>query len=364
MADLNYYPHVIKFFSAAAVVGLIGYIPIFGQSIGMTNSEIGIAASVYAVAMLVSSYLFGRLADDKGRRRLIITGLLLSSASFASFVFARDFISFLAVRIANGIAVSIYVSALTAYAHDAGHKLGKLSAFESLGIAFGSVLIGAITLYLDIAFMFLVSSAFFLVSFLFSLRLSHAHFDRSKAPLFPHHILKRNLPVYVSFFIRHSAANSIWVFWGLYLLQLGGNLFLVGAAMAINTITQFFVMFAVTDRMRVKTLISVGTLLSAVTFFSFGIATDIWQLLSMQIILGFSWAFLYVGSVRWVIDNTKEKATGLGMLNSVMNLSMLTGPVIATAAIQFGGYRTIMFVAAAMAFASFLVFDVMKKRKY
>ena len=137
---------------------------------------------------------------------------------------------------------------------------------------------------------------------------------------------------------------------------------MVGAAMAINTITQFFVMFAVTDKIKAKTLIPLGTLLSAVTFFSFGITANIWQLLLMQIILGFSWAFLYVGSIRWVTENTKEKATGLGMLNSVMNLSMLAGPLLATFIIQFGGYRMIMFVAAGMALSSFLVFDLLARR--
>lgn len=363
MAKFNYYPHLIKFFSAGAVWGAANYIPIFASSIGIADADIGLIASLFAIAMFFSAYFFGRLADSIGRRPLILIGLLLSSMSFILYIYAKDFGSFLLVRILSGIAISIQASALTAYAHDIGHKLGKLTAFESLGVAFGSILMGMIALFTDMVTIFVVSAIFFLLAFVASLKLEKTNFRKASIPFFPYHILKRNLAVYVSFFIRHSAANSIWVFWGLYLLQLGGSLFLVGVAMAINTITQFFVMFAVTDKIKAKTLIPLGTLLSAVTFFSFGIAADIWQLLLMQIILGFSWAFLYVGSIRWVTDNTKEKATGLGLLGSVINLSMLTGPIIATAVIHFGGYRMIMFVAAAMAFFSFIVFDLLVRRK-
>ncbi|MBI2075867.1 MAG: MFS transporter [Candidatus Aenigmarchaeota archaeon] len=363
MDKFNYYPHLIKFFSAGAVWGIANYIPIFASSIGIADADIGLIASLFAIAMFFSTYFFGRLADIIGRRPLILIGLLLSSVSFVLYSYATDFTSFLLVRILSGMAISIQASALTAYAHDAGHKLGRLTAFESLGIAFGSTLMGAIALFIDIVTIFAVSAIFFFLAFVASLKLEKTNFRKASIPLFPYRILKRNLSVYASFFIRHSAANSIWVFWGLYLLQLGGNLFLVGLSMAINTLTQFFVMFAVTDKIKVKTLVSLGTLLSAVTFFSFGIAADIWQILLMQIILGFSWAFLYVGSIRWIADNTKEKATGLGLLGSVINLSMLTGPIIATAVIYFGGYRMIMFVAAAMAFASFVVFDVLARRK-
>lgn len=362
MNKFNHYPHLIKFFSAAAVWGVANYIPIFAKSIGIADIDIGVIASLYAAAMFVSTYIFGRLADTIGRRPFIIIGLLLSSLSFILYIYSKDFTSFLIVRILTGVAISIHASALVSYAHDAGYKMGKLASFESLGVASGSIFIGAVSLYFDIILIFLISSVFFLVAFVVSLKLKDVSFKKVQTPIFPYQILKRNLPVYVSFFIRHSAANSIWVFWGLYLLQLGGDLFLVGLTMAINTLTQFVVMFAVTDRIKVKTMLPIGTFLSAVTFFVFGVSVNIWQILAAQVLLGVSWAFLYVGSIRWITENTKEKATGLGILNSVMNLSMLTGPVIATVAVGFGGYKTIMFVAAAIAFSSFLVFDMLSKR--
>lgn len=356
-----YYPHLIKFFSAAAVWSLINFIPIFAKSIGLTDTDIGIAASLYGGAMLLSTYAFGRLADAVGRRKLIVAGLLLSCISFAMYVYAKDFPSFLLVRLFTGVSISVFASAIVAYAHDAGFKLGRLSAFDPLGAAFGSILLGTVALYSDIIALFLIGAVFFAGAFITSLRLKDGRFIKIHAPLLPYGILKRNSAVYISFFIRHTAANSIWVFWGLYLLQLGGNLFWIGVAMAINTITQFLIMFTLTDKIKVKTLIPLGTLLSSLTFFAFALSANIWQILAAQIILGASWAFLYVGSVRWIADNTKEKATGIGLLHAIINLSAFAGPVLSTAVIQFGGYRTVMYAAAFIAFFSFVVFDLVSK---
>ncbi len=357
------YPHAIKFFSAAAVWGIFNYIPIFAKSFGISDAQIGLIASAYAAAVAVSTYLFGRLADTFGRRTLIIAGLLLSALSFLLYNFASDFTSLLAVRVLSGIAISIHSAALVAYAHDAGHKLGRLTSFEALGIAIWSVVIGIAAVYSGINAVFIISAALSFAALLVSFRLENTAHKKIAVPLFPYHIIKKNLPVYVSFSIRHAAANSIWVFWGLYLLQLGADLFLVGLSMAINTFTQFVVMYKFTDKIKVDKLIKFGTILSAVTFLAYGLAADIWQVLFVQVILGTSWAFLYVGSIRWVAENTREKATGIGLLGSFLNMSMIAGTLIATSVIVFGGYRMIMYVAAALAFGSFIVFDVLARKR-
>jgi len=50
-------------------------------------------------------------------------------------------------------------------------------------------------------------------------------------------------------------------------------------------------------------------------------------------------------------------------LNSIESLSTLIGPLIALALIPFGDYRLIMFAAAAIAFGSFIAFDILAKTK-
>ncbi|TAL46802.1 MFS transporter [archaeon] len=354
--------NVIRLFASFATWGVWTYVPIFARLIGITDTGIALTAAINSLVIFVSMYIFGRFADIIGRRILIIIGLLFSSISFLFYIHATDFTSFLIVRLLSGLSVSIYSSALMAYAHDIGHKLGKFSSFDSLGGAMNILVAGLVAFYLDIISVFVLSAVFVFIAFMLSLRLSRVRFEPIKVPLLPHHILKQNLAVYIPFFIRRSASYAVWVFWGLYLLQFTDNLFLIGVTSAINAMSQFVIMHTLTDKMKVSTLMTLGTLLSAVTFFIYGIATEFWQILPTQILLGISWSFLYVGSIRWITDRTKEKATGVGLFNSFDNLSNLVGPLIALALIPFGGYRLIMYAAAIIAFGSFVAFDILKPR--
>jgi MFS family permease len=46
-------------------------------TLGMTSTEVGLIASIYLVGELIGALLFGRLSDQLGRKRLLITTLLL-----------------------------------------------------------------------------------------------------------------------------------------------------------------------------------------------------------------------------------------------------------------------------------------------
>src|SRR6266511_1338470 len=47
------------------------------ETLGMSSTEIGLIASVYLVGEVVGALVFGKLSDKLGRKRLLITTLLL-----------------------------------------------------------------------------------------------------------------------------------------------------------------------------------------------------------------------------------------------------------------------------------------------
>ena len=93
-----------------------------------------------------------------------------------------------------------------------------------------------------------------------------------------------------------------------------------------------------TDSLDSKVMFNLGLVLTGITFFSYLLATNWVMIFPAQIILGFSWAFIYVGALRYAIESTNfDKSTISGWINSIQSISVIVGSVFAFAVIFFGG---------------------------
>ena len=154
----------------------------------------------------------------------------------------------------------------------------------------------------------------------------------------------------------------MWVFWPLFLQTLGADLLWIGIITATNATTQAVVMYYLVDKIDCKKSVYIGLFLSGVAFFSFVLAQDYIQLLPTQIILGTSFAFMYVGAIIYLNKYNVERGTATGLLTSILNLSSLIGSVFAVLLIAiFGDYRWIIICAAIMAFIAFITYAVLIK---
>ncbi|MCK4971485.1 MAG: MFS transporter, partial [Thermoplasmata archaeon] len=122
-------------------------------------------------------------------------------------------------------------------------------------------------------------------------------------------------------------------------------------------------MWLVTDRIRTALLFPIGLVLSAITFITFTMADNVWQLLPTQVLLGISWGCTYVGALRAVTESSEEKATAAGIFNSTTSMSAILGPVFATLLVGFTGlYESTMYFAAVMAVVSLMLYYVLSRR--
>ena len=107
------------------------------------------------------------------------------------------------------------------------------------------------------------------------------------------------------------------------------------------------------------TLMIWGLILSIITFISFTFCETIWQLLPTQILLGAAWAFLYVGSIKFLMSRNQERATATGLLNSVMNMSSIGGAVLGGFVAGWFGYYATMYLAATASLVALIIFLVL-----
>jgi MFS family permease len=355
----------IWFLTYAANMAVWTFVPILARDeLGIDDAPIGIAVFLYSAALFLSSYIFGRASDIHGRRWYILGGLLVSTGAMVVHVFLRDVPSLWTIRLATGFAVGIFPAAMVDYIARSSGLLGRFSAWGSLGWGGGALLAGLLAAYFDdLTWAFLLGAGIYLAAFLIALSLPPVAEVRTRVPLFPRALIKQNVHFYLPMLVRHAGAMAIWTFWPLYLIDLGADYVWVGIIQFVNPLAQFGFMWAVTDRVRSTLLFPVGLVLSALTFVSFVLARNMWELLPTQVLLGVSWGCTYVGALRGVTESSREKATAAGLFNSTTSMSAILGPLFATLIVGVtGAYESTMLFAAAMSVVSLVLYAVLRRR--
>lgn len=356
----------VQFLSNVALSASILFVPNLARELGATDAVIGVIVSVYAAAMFVSSYVFGRFSDVYGRNVLIKIGLGASAITFLLQVLADPHFAFpllanplrLAITLGlAGFSFGIFPSALAAYVYESTGTVGKFGSYGALGNAVGNFVAGIIALYYGI---FALSSACLFSAFLVAFKLNRVERPRVRVPFFPRSLLRRNWRVYVPYLLRHTGANCIWVIFPLYIASLGADRFWIGAIYTINVGMQFVFMRYV-ERFKETALINAGLVFSAITFLSYTISQSYVFLLPVQVLLAASYATIYVGSLTYLMRNNPEKATSSGILSAVINISQVIGSLLGGAVSQIFSYTATMYVAAVMTAGGFVLFRFGKK---
>lgn len=338
------------------------YTPILAQQeMGIPEVQITLLVGAYATAAFLASYIFGRAGDVYGRRIIIRLGLLAAVLSFAMLIVSTNFQTLFLVRTINGFCVGMYPGALAAYAYESKMKMGRYATWGAAGWGVGTLLAGyaaGTNIYLA----FVMSTLFLIVAFGSALTLPEIEHTTVKVPWFPVETFKRNMSIYLSVFIRHSSAFAIWTLWPLFLAdKFGADTFMIGIVQATNAISQVIFMATITDRIDCRRLGFLGFATSAVTFVWFTLAADIFQLILTQILLGFAWATMYVGALKYVTEKNEERSTASGLLQSMLSISGVFGPIYAAVLFTIWPmYEPIMLFAALMSILALVLFYINK----
>ncbi|MBI2078146.1 MAG: MFS transporter [Euryarchaeota archaeon] len=309
------------------------------------------------------------------RRTLLLLGFAVGAVAATLQFLARTPETLLAARFAFGIAMGMIPPTLAAYVYDVKRPLGKFTSYNAFGWLLASLLVigashaaGATApRWLSgrfaaaggpVPLVFITAAVFCVVAFAFAMRLRPMRLGLN-VPLFPGAVIAKNLHVYLSIFVRHLGAASIWIIYPLYIVELGGDLALVGWVHVVNMVAQVLVYRNVESLRRIGTapvLIAIGLVLSAITFASFALVKNAYQLLPLQAPLGVSFACLWLGSMKEVMEHNVERATATGLLNASMNASSIAGPLLGGLIAFHVGFRGTMVFASAITVVAFLVF--------
>jgi DHA1 family multidrug resistance protein-like MFS transporter len=341
----------VQFLSNMANVLSLLFIPVFARSFGASYLEVGFIVGIYSATTLISSFFFGRLADLRSLRTVLVFGFGFAALAFFLQVFALTPLSLLLARALAGFSVGILPGALVAYVHYQKHSLGKFISLGSLGWMLGYFVAGIIGE--NMILLFLLSALLYAFCFLQVLHLQDIEKPHLEASYFSLNTFIRNAGIYIPFFLRHTGAVGVWTIFPLYLRQLGASDFWIGLIYALNPAAQFLIMRRL-DSIETGKMILAGYIFSVFGFISYIFAPSYLYAIPGMLLIACSWSFLYVGSTRYVVESNPDKATAAGLLNSMVGASGVAGALL-------GGFlsENFDFEAAMLGAALFSIFGLM-----
>jgi MFS family permease len=298
------------------------FVPLYAQNLGASKLIIGVTVAVYFLAYFASSIISGRQSDLHGRLIFLRTGLILIIGSYLLPIFVRTPLNFLLVRALHGACLGTITATVTAYTYDHQKQIGNFAAYGSLGWLVGALIAVAINSYQAL---FITSSVATLFALLITLSFTERPEDRLlRAPL-PLSLLRDNLKVYLSVFIRQLGASASFSVLPLLMVSLGASRTFIALMDVANTATQFISMRLV-ERFNPVRVFRLGLLSTMVVFAAYGLLPNYRLVLLVQILLGIAWSCLYMGALVYLLKTSKERGSTTGLFLASMSLANGIGP--------------------------------------
>ena len=354
------------FFQHSGIAITFVFMPIIASGVAESVFEIGIIVAAFAFAQILTETYFGRMSDRKAKRLLFIrVGFILCALTFGLHYFADNTTYLLIARIGAGISSGIMIPPMLAYAYEAGKgksKVASVISFHALGWLAGIVAAGFAN---DERLIFVISSGFFIIGFLISLKLPKLQTAKIVGKGIIKKIIVKNKFLFSSLLIRHVGAAAAWTILPIMLMEyFGAELYQVSIVYVANTLTAFLVMNLMSNKIQIKniTKFKIGIGMTVIVFVGLSMITDWWMAMPFMAIVGCSWAFLFIGGNFHLMENN-PKSTSTAIFSSTLAISTVIGPVIAGAIAYYTDYTVVMYFAIIATLSAFIISSKMKSEK-
>ncbi len=364
--NLNNLVRGTTFFQHSGIAITFVFMPIIASGVAESVFEIGIIVAAFAFAQILTETYFGRMSDRKAKRLLFIrVGFVLCALTFGLHYFADNTTYLLIARIGAGISSGIMIPPMLAYAYEAGKgksKVASLISFHALGWLAGIVAAGFAN---DERLIFVISSGFFIIGFLISLKLPKLQTEKIIGKGIIKKIIVKNKFLFSSLLIRHVGAAAAWTILPIMLMEyFGAELYQVSIVYVANTLTAFLVMNLMSKRIQIQniTKYKIGIGMTVIVFVGLALITDWWMAWPFMAIVGCSWAFLFIGGNFHLMENN-PRSTSTAIFSSTLAISTVIGPVIAGAIAYYTDYTMVMYFSIIVTLFAFIISSKMKSEK-
>ncbi len=364
---------------------VLPYLYFQATSLGADDFAYGLLVTSFSLMQLVFVWVFGRLSDRVGRRKVLLVSLFGSGVSFVLFGLANTLWLLFAARIVGGITDSTfsvaqaYVADITT-GRDRLKQMGLMGAGIGLGLIAGPALGGILsTLYGYAAPSFLAATLAFVNFALAFVRLPESrpavHPKRqaegfrgflrtvtARKPLM--YLLTATFTGNLAFVVMDvTLAPWLETAYGFGPLQTGLIFLYVGV---VSVATQAAVLPRLGKRYSSASLLALGLAVTTVSFLGFGVDGFLPFALAMAALLMFGYGLVNPSLSHLISENADEGDQGgtLGLSQSIASLARVFAPSLGVTLFSLGinsGFIGTAFLAAAAINTTALVIIVSRR---
>ncbi len=344
-----------------AEASILPFLPIVLKDHGLSAAEIGVALAVAALAGFVSTPLWGHAADGRlGAAHALAIASTAAAIAVVPLTVVDSFFALTIIVVLITAARSAMASLTDAIAleqlGDDRAQYGRVRLWLSLGWALSACVWGIVLQTGSLDWLPWIYATCVLVVAFASYSVGGGRAVREPTPTGARRTMLVALaPFLLSLLLLFAAFNATFSFVSLRIRELGGGLFVVGAATALQAIAEAPVM-RITPRLnRVlghRVLYVVGSLFFIVAFVAWAFLDDPLAIALVKLIAGVGFALVYVGSVLLVDDLVPPalRATGQGLAKAVsFGLSPILGSLAGGAVYDYAGPRALFLTCAGAA---------------
>ncbi|KYC40322.1 MFS transporter [Scytonema hofmannii PCC 7110] len=172
----------LLFWSGSA--SLLPTLPLYLEQYGATNQEIGIVMGSFALGLLLFRSRFGQLADERGRKIVLLIGTFVGAIAPLGYLVIKSFPLLMALRVFHGLSVAAFAPGFNALIADIappekrGEIMGYLSLVNPIGVALGPALGGYVQASGGNTYLFLLAGGLALGSFLCVMQIANPQIEQ------------------------------------------------------------------------------------------------------------------------------------------------------------------------------------------
>ena len=341
---------------------VIPLLPLYAESLGASGLWLGVIFAAFPISRILTTPVFGRLSDRKGRKSFISIGLFAYGIISFGFIYSNTVLQLVLMRFLHGFAGALILPIAQAYVGDIsppgeeGKWMGYANAAFFGGFGFGPLIGGVLSEYLGMDVAFLAMGILSLLAFAIVIFFLPAIKPKQSATSYPSfREMSRSGMIVGLFTFRFTLTLGRSIFFIflpiLATYSLGLRPSLVGILLAVNILLMSLLGIPsgrIADRLSRRFLVVVGCLVSSIFLMVVPLGNTFGLLLALAVLGSVGSAIAIPAASALVVEQGKKYGMGssIALFSMAFSIGMVVGPITGGVIADFTGINSAFYFGA------------------